>query len=124
MLRKGVRDFQPLAIPQQQEEKGYANDWHVSDKFDKRGFVVALDDENNVRYRHHDGQSQNREADRRAKDQYDPDDGFHHTRGQNKQAIVENVEVEGLHEVPLILRNKNLPQCRGSQFFSHGQGHK
>ena len=48
LLRKGVRDFQPLAIPQQQKEKGYANDRHVSDKFDKRGFVVALGNEDNV----------------------------------------------------------------------------
>ena len=78
LLRKGVRDFQPLAIPQQQKEKGYANDRHVSDEFDKRGFVVALGNEDNVRYRHHDGQGQNREANRRAKDQYDPDDGFDH----------------------------------------------
>lgn len=113
-----------MAIPQQQKEQGYANDRHVSDKLDKRGFVVALDDENDVRYRRHDGKGQNREADCRAKDQYDPDNGFAHARGQNKQAIVEDIKAEGLHEVPLILRNKNLAQCRESQFFSHGQSHK
>ena len=96
----------------------------MSDEFDERCFVVSLDDEDDVRDCHHHRQCQHSKADGCSKDQNDTDHSFDHPSGQNKQAIIKEGDAERLHEVPLILRDENLAQCRRSQLFTNGQSHK